>query len=111
MEPLTFDAFTKKIYIKSSLEKLYACWSTKDGIESWFLRKAEYTDANGRLRAEAETIATGDTYVWQWHNWDGKESGTILKANGKDFLEFSFASDICKVSVSLEQKDRQCLLL
>lgn len=102
MEKLSFDSFTKKIYIKASIEKLYECWATKAGIESWFLRNAEFVSSEGETRASIDFVQVGDTYVWEWHNWDGKEAGTILKANGIDCLEFSFADAICKVSVSLE---------
>jgi len=40
MSSLSFDSFTKKIYIKSSLEKVYDSWATESGICTWFLRKA-----------------------------------------------------------------------
>jgi hypothetical protein len=41
-------------------------------------------------------------YTWYWHNWDGKEEGKILEANGVDFIEFYFSNS--KVSVQLEEK-------
>ena len=110
MEKLSFDYFTKKIHIKTSLDKLYWCWTTKEGICSWFLRRAEYVTPSGEARRPNAHIQAGDTYTWEWHNWNGKESGTVLEANGKDFLEFSFAGDICKVSVSLEKKENSVLV-
>ncbi|MFH6601897.1 SRPBCC domain-containing protein [Maribacter algicola] len=110
MENLSFDSFTKKIYIKTDVNTVYQCWATKSGIEKWFLREAEYTSSQGHLRNHNEPIEVGDSYIWRWHNWNGQEEGTILQANGTDFLEFSFASDICKVSVTLEQKDKSVLV-
>jgi len=110
MADLSFEAFTKKIYIKADLKKLYWCWATKEGIESWFLRKAEYTTPDGKPRETKEEIQSGDTYVWEWYNWNGKETGTIFQANGTDFLEFSFAGDVCNVSVTLEEKDNAVLV-
>ncbi|WP_343488410.1 SRPBCC domain-containing protein [Allomuricauda sp. d1] len=110
MTALTFDSFIKKIYIKAPMDKLYWCWATKEGIETWFLRQATYTDKNGSQHAENDKIQAEDTYVWEWHNWDGQEKGTILKANGTDFLEFSFAGDVCKVSVTLEENKDAVLL-
>jgi len=109
MEKLSFDSFTKKIYIKAPLEKLYWCWATTDGISSWFLRKAEYTDSNGKLRNQNEEIQAGDSYIWEWHNWDGQEKGSVLQANGKDFIEVYFAAP-SKVSVKLEDKGAAVLL-
>ncbi|GMN11694.1 hypothetical protein MTsPCn9_28770 [Croceitalea sp. MTPC9] len=109
MNKLSFDQFTKKIFIKAPLEKLFWCWSTKEGIESWFLSKAIYTSIDKYVRKASENVQTNDSYVWEWHNWDGKEKGKILKTNNIDFIEFSFAES-CKVSVQLEQKDGAVLL-
>lgn len=109
MSALSFDQFTKKIYIKSSLEKLYWCWATSEGITSWFLSKAEYRDRDGNLRNPDEEIQAGDTYTWGWHNWDGEENGKVLQANGSDFVEIIFA-EVSKVSVQLEQHDKAVLL-
>ena len=109
MEKLTFDSFTKKIYIKTTVEKLYGLWATKHGIESWFLRNAEYTTAAGKTRSADEFIQAKDRYVWKWHNWTGQEAGEILQANGKDHIEFSFA-EVSKVSVAFENKGEAVLL-
>lgn len=109
METLTFDSFTKKIYIKAPLEKLYWCWATKEGIESWFLRKAQFINKEGKLRNSTEQIKAGDSYTWEWHNWDGQEKGSVLQANGKDFMEILFAAP-SKVSVTLENKDSAVLV-
>lgn len=109
MKKLTFDCFTKKIYVKAPVEQLYRCWGTTEGITSWFLRKAEYTTIDGKTRAPVELVQVGDSYVWEWHNWDGQEKGKVLQANGKDFLEISFA-DTCKVSIGMEDAGKATLL-
>ncbi len=109
MEKLSFDAFTKKIYIKAPIAKLYWCWGTTEGICSWFLRKAVYNAPEGETRGPEEFIQPGDDYTWEWHNWDGQEKGEVLQANGKDFFEISFAG-VSKVSVTLEEKDNAVLV-
>lgn len=91
METLNFHSFTKKIYIKAPMEKLYWCWATEAGICSWFLSEAVYTKKDGKRRDASEMIEAGDQYTWRWHNWDGKEDGEIIEANGVDELEFTFA--------------------
>lgn len=108
MSQLTFDQFTKKIFIKAPKEKLYWCWGTSEGITSWFLSEAIYT-ANGKPREANEKIQAGDEYSWRWHNWDGQETGKVLAANGTDFLEVTFTSS--KVSVTLEDHDKAVLLI
>ncbi len=102
MEKLQWNSFTKKIYIHESVEKLYNLWATTEGITSWFLKYAEYKSGE-KTRESLEQIQKGDTYTWKWHNWDGKEEGNVLEANGKDYIEISFESS--KVSVRLEKKN------
>jgi len=109
MTALRFDSFTKKIYIKTKLEKIYWAWCTAEGITSWFLSKATYISLDGHTKTAQEKIAEGDNYIWEWHNWDGQEKGTITKANGMDFFEFTFVH-VCKVSVSFEDCGHDILL-
>ena len=93
MEGLSLTEFTRKIYLKAPLETVYRCWATEEGLCSWFLRSAWFTDPSGRRRGPGEPAAAGDTYAWQWHHWDGTEAGTLLAANGTDLVEFGFAGD------------------
>ncbi|TAI46642.1 SRPBCC family protein [Flagellimonas allohymeniacidonis] len=109
MNKLTFDQFTKKIYIKAPLEKLYWCWGTSEGICSWFLRKADYTKKDGTLRKSDENIQKGDLYTWEWHNWDGQAQGEVLEANGNNHLTISFEDS--HVSVSLEESKNAVLVI
>ena len=109
METLNFHSFTKKIYIKAPLEKLYWCWGTEEGICSWFLREAVYNTKDGKRREASELIQVGDHYTWRWYNWDGKEEGEIIKANGVDELEFTFAGK-SKVHVHLASESDAVLV-
>jgi len=109
MESLGFDAFTKKIYIDASKEKIYWCWGTADGICTWFLSSAFYQNKKGEQRDANSFIEKGDTYTWKWYNWDGEETGQILEANDTDKIEFSFAGH-CKVSVTLQEEKNKVLV-
>jgi hypothetical protein len=48
MEQLQWHTFEKRIYINSTVEKLYQLWATRSGITSWFLKDAEFL-RNGKL--------------------------------------------------------------
>jgi len=109
MSTLSFDSFTKKIYIKASVSTLYNCWGTTAGICSWFLSDASYTDTTEHVRKPDEKVQIGDAYVWKWHNWDGKEEGKVIEANGKDYMVITFAES-CKVSIQLEDHKTATLL-
>lgn len=109
MEKLQWHTFEKKIYIKSTLKKIYNLWATEQGITSWFLSASKFKDTNGTFRKNTELVQVGDTYTWHWHNWDGKAEGEILKANGKDYIEFSFEGS--KVSIKLEKKHHNVIVI
>ena len=108
MTTLSFDHFVKKIYIKAPLEKIYWCWSTEEGITSWFLRASDFYRNKKRLKPH-EPLQPGDTYTWMWFNWDGTENGKILDANGSDKIVFSFAG-ACKVAITLKSNEKAVLV-
>lgn len=109
MDGLNLTEFTRKIYLKASLEKVYSCWATEAGLCEWFLRTAAFTNPSGQRRGKHEAAASGDGYAWQWYNWEGTETGQVLAANGTDLLELGFAGD-SKVQVRLEPRGDSVLL-
>ncbi len=105
---MSFEHFTKKIFISAKLQTIYWCWACTNGYTSWFLQEAQFYRNNTVLPPD-ELIQAGDNYSWKWHNWNPKESGTVLEANGKDKIVFSFAGD-CKVMVTLKPKNNSVLV-
>lgn len=83
------------------LRSLYLAWATPGGLEQWFLRKADFFTVPQRLRTAEEQIAKEDTYLWHWHDYDNSvtEKGSVLEANGLDFIKFTFTGG-STVSVS-----------
>ncbi|TRZ41848.1 SRPBCC family protein [Robertkochia solimangrovi] len=108
MAALSFERFTKRIFINTTIEKLYWCWATEDGITSWFLRASDFTRNGNRLKPN-EFVQAGDEYCWMWHNWEGQETGKVLEANGKDKIVYTFAGD-CHLTITLESKHDHTLL-
>ncbi|MFD0964213.1 SRPBCC family protein [Pseudofulvibacter geojedonensis] len=109
MDTINWSSFTKKIHLKKNIQTVYNAWASSEIICTWFLREAVFTDTNGKPRKQNENTEKGDSYSWKWHNWDGEEKGTILEANGKDKLVFSFAGD-AQVNIQLTQKEDHTLL-
>lgn len=102
---MDWSQFTTRIAIKADLQVLYDAWMSQAGIEHWFLRTAEYTTPDGRLRERNEKIQTGDKYLWRWEGWpdDVQELGEILSCNGKDQISFSFGEvGNCLVQIKRE---------
>jgi len=77
----------------TDIRTLYEAWATTEGIEKWFLRKANFYTIPRRTRESHEFIMTEDTYEWYWHGYDDDavEKGQVLEANGTDSLKFTFS--------------------
>ncbi|PXX99203.1 hypothetical protein DF185_15110 [Marinifilum breve] len=103
MKEIDWTKFVRKIHIKSSIDKIYKCWATQHKLERWFLKKAEFKSADNLPRASKEFIQTGDTYSWQWYNWEGIEKGKIIEANGRDKIVFAFADNEVEVLLTREK--------
>lgn len=93
--------FKRRIVIEKPIRTIYDCWSTRHHMEKWFLEKAIYTGKGDQQRKMDENVQAGDTFEWKWNNWDFTESGTILSANGKDAISFTFGEG-GKVHVTLK---------
>jgi uncharacterized protein YndB with AHSA1/START domain len=93
--------FIKRISIHATPEEVFNAWSTQDGLETWFLRRAEFTTPNGTQRGRNEPIQGGDKYLWIWHGYgdDVYEQRKIVHSNGRDQLSFEFTGN-CLVSVN-----------
>jgi uncharacterized protein YndB with AHSA1/START domain len=108
MSTINWNQFTVRIDVNASVEKLYAAWATRAGIENWFLRLSEYKTIGGKLRVHDELVQKGDSYTWMWYGWSDEtvEHGTILDCNGKDFFRFSFGkAGNCTVRIYKEKEE------
>ena len=101
MSHYDWTKFTLRIDIKSSPIAVYNAWATRSNLESWFLRRAEFSTPDEKLRNESSYIRAGDNYLWMWHGYEDKnaETGKILDTNGRDFIKFTFAGS-CVVTVT-----------
>ncbi len=105
MAQFNWKEFTKRVPIRAPAKAIYDVWTTQNGLESWFLRLARFTKADGTARPRNSHVEAGDTYHWRWHGYDDsvKEERSILAANGWDHLQFSFSGG-CIVTVSIKQE-------
>src|SRR4030095_14455725 len=113
MAPYNWKQFIKRIPIRASAESIYKAWATQNGLETWFLRLAEFKTASGSLRSRNELVQKGDKYKWLWFGYDDTmlEEEEILSANGANELKFSFSGGcIVKVTITQEQNETICQL-
>ena len=98
-----WDKFTITADFNTDARSIYEAWATPAGLESWFLRKADFYAIAGRLREPHEFILKEDVYEWYWHGFDDSavEKGEVLEVNSIDFLKFTFsAGSIVTISIS-----------
>lgn len=101
----TWNRFIRRIPVNASAKAIYDAWTTQQGLESWFLRLAQFTAADGSIRPRNNNIAAGDHYKWLWHGYDDVvvEERDVLLANGWDKLQFHFSGG-CIVTVAVLQE-------
>jgi uncharacterized protein YndB with AHSA1/START domain len=87
-----WSSFTKRITIDAEADEIYRALASQSGIESWFLRIAQFTSSDGTVRHRQKLAEKGDRYFWAWHGWGDavNQRGEILEVNGKNFVQFTF---------------------
>jgi len=106
--------FTRRIPIKASAKAIYDAWTKQFGLESWFVRFAQFSKPNGSLRSKDVHFETGDKYKWLWYGYDDSvfEEGEILSTNGWDKIQFSFSGGcIVTVTIKTENGENICELV
>lgn len=106
MSTYDWSRFVTRINVKASVDTLYNAWTTRAGIESWFLRLSEFKQRNGSIRDNDDNVNIGDTYKWLWygHPDETVEYGEILDLNDTDYLKFSFGkAGVCTVRIKTEE--------
>ena len=97
-----WSKFTKRIGIKTTTDKIFESWTTRAGIESWFLAMAEFKDKNGVVRGDREKVEVGDSFTWMWLIADEVEKGTVLEMVPGKSISFTFLG--CHVKVSIYEE-------
>ncbi len=107
MKSPDWTQFKRIIYINSTVEEIYRKWASQEGMETWFLKKAESFSKDGSKRDVNELAQTGDTYLWEWHNWEGQHRGEVISANGKDEIVMTFDNSRLTIKV-FEGRGKVC---
>ena len=111
MNTAAWTIFTKRIPVKADIPTLYHAWTTREGLERWFLREAVFTAPDGLIRPHADFAQAGDAYLWRWHGYadDVFEAREVTEANGTDLFSFRFSGN-CLVRVQLTPYDQHTLV-
>ena len=96
-----WSEFKLRVNINAPMDKAYAAWATQEGLESWFLKRADLM-AGSTPRQRGEKAQKGDEYEFRWFGYPDSTShkGKIIATDGKSQFTFTFSQDL-PVSVSL----------
>ena len=96
MENYNWSKFTLGITVKAGVQRIYDNISTKSGLESWFLRSAEFSKPLNQPRTLNSIIEKGDQYKWLWHGYDDNtaETRNFTEANGHDKVQFNLQESV-----------------
>lgn len=114
MSAYNWKQFTKRIPIKASAKAVYTAWTTQQGLESWFLRLAQFIKTDGTIRPRNSSIEAGDKYKWLWFGYDDTtvEEKEIKTVNGWDQLIFIFSGGcIVTVNIKVQEGETICELV
>ncbi len=100
--------FVLRLPVNKEVQTIYNAWSTKEGLEKWFLRRADFFSPEGKLKS---VPSKGDNYHWLWHGHPDSvfEKRKLLDTNGIDFFQFEFSGD-CIVSIRLKEEAGHTLI-
>ena len=111
MDNTKWSKFTKRIPVNSSKTEIYNSWTTRQGLERWFLRSAIYESRDGIERNADEGAQKGDTYRWFWHGYPDSvfEENVVSDANSEDLFQFMFSGDNL-VTVRIKEISSACMV-
>ena len=105
-----FNEFRLRVNTSAPVEKVYAAWATQEGLESWFLSRADIMNGSAARQGD-EPAQKGDAYEFRWHGHpDGmSHKGKIVAADGKSQFTFTFSQDY-PVSISLYREHDETIV-
>jgi len=91
-----WTTFDLHVAISAEPSAIMRCWSTINGMESFFVEMMRITGPDDRERAPDSEARPGDKFIWRWHN-GRRVKGEYLQAEARNEVRFTFGDS--KVSV------------
>jgi len=93
---IDWTTFDLHVVISAEPSAIMRCWSTINGMESFFVQMMRITGPDDRERAPDSEACPGDKFIWRWHNGRRVE-GEYLQAEAGNEVRFTFGDS--RVSV------------
>lgn len=91
MATYDWSQFHVRMYYLAPLSKVYRCFSTAEGLESFFIYTARHLTADGTRRAADEDVQSGDRYHWIYVH-DFEHGGTYSLVEPERLIRFTFGA-------------------
>ena len=91
MDSFDWSQFHVRMYYLAPLERVFRYFSTAEGLESFFIYKANHTSQDGTIRKADEQVQAGDSYHWTYlHYYD--HGGKFLLVETNRLVRFTFGA-------------------
>ena len=91
MAAYDWSQFHVRMYYLAPLAEVFRCFSTADGLESFFVYNAQHLSADGIRRASDESVQSGDSYYWTYVH-DFEHGGMYTRIELNRLVQFTFGS-------------------
>jgi len=91
MKPYDWSQFHVRMYYLAPLAKVFPRFSTAEGLESFFIRKAVHAAPDGAERGSREQVQGGDSYHWTYVH-DFAHGGEFLEVEPDRLVRFTFGT-------------------
>lgn len=97
-----WSQFHIHMYYLAPLDEVFRRFGTPAGMESFFVRTARFTGADGTLRSPDEFFVARDAYEFEYVH-DFSHGGSILDVELNSLISFSFG--VCTVAIHFREVD------
>ena len=91
MEAYDWSQFHVRMYYLAPLPQVFRRFSTAEGLESFFIYKAQHLSADGASRAADKIVQSGDLYHWTYVH-DFEHGGTYTHVERDRLVQFTFGT-------------------
>ena len=91
IDPASYDwsKFTLTFYYNAHIVRVFRTWTTAAGLESFFIERCVFSDAQGNGREVNASAEVGDAYLWKFRQ-EFEVQGNVTAMRVKEQFSFSF---------------------
>lgn len=96
MSAYDWSEFHVHMYYRAPIEEVFRRFATAEGLESFYIGRAEHKAPDGTPRGRTEMVQSGDTYHWTYLH-DFGHGGTIQAVDPNERIRFTFGDPTVEI--------------